>query len=154
MQYFSVTEAAKYLGLNPRAVRARIERGQIAAQRLGPRVWAIAEDEVERWHALGRQRPGPKPGTSAKDRIILALAAHLGRRIGRDDRECHEAGYGRWLARWHELQADTPGLREEADSGPAARAFGEAYCSVLPGTRSVASSRRVAAPPRSEADSR
>jgi len=61
MEYVTVEQAAAALGLSVRAIRARIGRGDMRAERLGQRVWAIPSAEVERWRALGRQKPGPKP---------------------------------------------------------------------------------------------
>jgi excisionase family DNA binding protein len=61
MEYLSVSEAARELGLTVWGVRGRIERGNMRAERLGTHVWAIPRAEVERWRALGRQKPGRKP---------------------------------------------------------------------------------------------
>jgi excisionase family DNA binding protein len=61
MEYISVEQAASELSLSVRAIRLRIQRGDMQAIRIGQRVWAIPSDEVERWKELGRQRPGPKP---------------------------------------------------------------------------------------------
>ena len=56
----TVREAAEALGMSMRGINERIERGDMRAERLGARVWAIPRDEVERWRQLGRQKPGPK----------------------------------------------------------------------------------------------
>jgi excisionase family DNA binding protein len=61
MEYVTVQQAATELGLSLRGIRERIRRGDMRADRLGERVWAIPREEVERWKQLGRQRPGPKP---------------------------------------------------------------------------------------------
>jgi len=61
MEYVTVEQAAAALGLSVRAIRARIARGDMRAERLGQRVWAIPLAEIERWRDLGRQKPGPKP---------------------------------------------------------------------------------------------
>jgi excisionase family DNA binding protein len=63
MEYVTVAQAAAVLGLTPRAVRNRIERGEMAAERLNARLLLISRDEVERQRARGRQKPGPKPGS-------------------------------------------------------------------------------------------
>ena len=62
----TVQQAAEALGMSRRGVQERIERGEMRAERLGNRVWAIPREEVERWKALGRQKPGPKPGTKRR----------------------------------------------------------------------------------------
>jgi len=67
MEYMTVQQAAEALGMSVRGIRERIERGDMRAERLGPRLWAIPRDEVERWQAMGRQKPGPKPRQGASD---------------------------------------------------------------------------------------
>ena len=64
-EYLTVEEAAAALGMSARAIRNRIERGDMQAQRLGARLWAIPRAEVERWHERGRLHPGPKPKKQA-----------------------------------------------------------------------------------------
>ena len=61
VEYVTVPEAAAELGLTVWGVRRRIERGDMRAERLGAKVWAIPRQEVERWKARGRQRSGRKP---------------------------------------------------------------------------------------------
>jgi excisionase family DNA binding protein len=60
MEYLTVTQAAAEFGMSPRGVRFRIERGEMAAERINPRLMLIPRAEVERWKELGRQKPGPK----------------------------------------------------------------------------------------------
>jgi excisionase family DNA binding protein len=60
MEYMTVAEAAKALGLSENGIRDRIYRGEMQADRLGPRLFAIPVSEIERWRAIGRVRPGPK----------------------------------------------------------------------------------------------
>jgi excisionase family DNA binding protein len=71
MEYVTVRQAADELGLSLRSIRERIRRGDMRAERLGERVWAIPREEVERWKQLGRQRPGPnpkaRPGSEQRD---------------------------------------------------------------------------------------
>jgi excisionase family DNA binding protein len=67
MEYLSVDEAAAALGLTVRAIRLRIQRGDMRAERIGMRVWAIPREEVERWRAIGRLKPGPKPSKASAD---------------------------------------------------------------------------------------
>ena len=59
-ELLTVQQAADELGLSRRGVQNRIDRGEMQATRVGARVWVIARAEVERWRALGRQRPGRK----------------------------------------------------------------------------------------------
>lgn len=61
MDYITVQQAANELRLSARGVRERIERGEMTADQLGPRLWAIAREEVERQRLIGRFKPGPKP---------------------------------------------------------------------------------------------
>ena len=67
MEYMTVQQAAEALGMSRRGVQERIDRGEMRAQRLGARVWAIPVDEVERWKGLGRLKPGPKPKRGTSD---------------------------------------------------------------------------------------
>jgi excisionase family DNA binding protein len=62
MEYLTVSQAAGELGLTARAVRNRIERGELAAVRMSARLLLIPAAEVERQKAIGRLKPGPKPG--------------------------------------------------------------------------------------------
>ena len=56
-----VAEAARELGLTRRAILARIERGEMRAERVHPKLWLIPIDEVDRWRGRGKLKPGPKP---------------------------------------------------------------------------------------------
>ena len=60
--YVTVSEAAATLGLSRQGIQRRIARGDLRAERLGPKFWVIPRDEVERWRRLGRQKPGWKAG--------------------------------------------------------------------------------------------
>jgi excisionase family DNA binding protein len=68
VEYVTVQEAAAALGLSDRGIRERIERGEMRAVRLGPRMWAIPRDELDRWRGTGRLKPGPKSGSKRKER--------------------------------------------------------------------------------------
>ncbi len=57
----SVTEAAAAMGITPTALRERIKRGQVRAERIGQRVLLVPASEVERLRGAGRMKPGPKP---------------------------------------------------------------------------------------------
>lgn len=61
--YMTVTEAAGVLGLSVHGVRSRIERGELKAERVNPRLWLIPRAEVERHQQIGRMKPGPAKGT-------------------------------------------------------------------------------------------
>jgi excisionase family DNA binding protein len=61
MEYMTVAQAAAELGMSARAVRNRIERGEMKAEQLNPRLLLIPRAEVDRWREIGRLRPGPKP---------------------------------------------------------------------------------------------
>lgn len=61
VDFMTVVEAAEVLDITPDAVRKRIQRGEMRAERIGKRLLVIPADEVERWKDFGRQRPGPKP---------------------------------------------------------------------------------------------
>ncbi len=56
----TVTEAAERLRLSPATVRRQIANGRIKARKLG-RDWDISEEEVRRYSALSRGRPGRRP---------------------------------------------------------------------------------------------
>ena len=56
----TVQQAAEALGLSRRGIQERIERGEMAAERMGARLWVIPVEEVERWKGKGKLKPGPK----------------------------------------------------------------------------------------------
>ena len=60
----TVSEAAEALGIDPSVVRRRIRLGEMQARRVGPRLYLIPTEEVARHKAMGRLKPGPKPGKS------------------------------------------------------------------------------------------
>lgn len=60
MDYFTVRQAAEALGITPRGVRQRIDRGVMHAVLVHPRLLMIARADVERARQQGRLRPGPK----------------------------------------------------------------------------------------------
>jgi excisionase family DNA binding protein len=55
----TVTQAAESLGLSPAGIRRRIERGEMKATLVSPKLWLIPTEEVERWRDIGRRKPGP-----------------------------------------------------------------------------------------------
>jgi hypothetical protein len=58
---FTVGETATIFGLTPAAIRVRIQRGHMKAERFGARVLLISEREVNKWRGQGRLKTGPKP---------------------------------------------------------------------------------------------
>lgn len=56
-EYLSIAEAARELGLSESALRTRVERGYVQAQRAGARLWLIPRVEVEKWRSVGRLKP-------------------------------------------------------------------------------------------------
>ena len=61
----SVTEAAQELGLTRRGVLLRIQKGQMAAERVGPKFYLVPRAEIERWKAIGKRKGGRPPKTKA-----------------------------------------------------------------------------------------
>jgi excisionase family DNA binding protein len=61
-RYMTIAEAAAALGLSHAGVLRRITRGDMRATKIGQRVHIIPVEEVERWRALGKLKPGPRPG--------------------------------------------------------------------------------------------
>ena len=57
----TVAQAAEALGMSPRGIRERIDRGEIQAIRVNRRLLMIPLAEVDRWRGRGRLKPGPKP---------------------------------------------------------------------------------------------
>ena len=63
----TVTQAAEAMGISVTALYDRIRAGKVQADRVGQRVLLIPESEVDRWRAVGRLKPGPKPRTEAEE---------------------------------------------------------------------------------------
>jgi len=57
----TVAEAARILGLSPATVRRQIANGRIEASKPG-RDWDIPDEEVRRYRAVSRGKPGRRPG--------------------------------------------------------------------------------------------
>ena len=70
MDYLTVSQAAELLGISPRGVRQRIDRGEMQAVRVNPRLLMIPREEVERWQGRGKLKSGPKPGRAGKERGV------------------------------------------------------------------------------------
>jgi excisionase family DNA binding protein len=58
---FTLTEAAKALGLAPSTLRHQIRNGKLRARKVS-RDWYVSEDEVERYRAESRK---PTPDRAA-----------------------------------------------------------------------------------------
>lgn len=56
MPELSTRQAAAYLGVNERRVRALIVEGRIAARKITPRLWLIDEKKLQRFAATDRDR--------------------------------------------------------------------------------------------------
>jgi excisionase family DNA binding protein len=144
MKYFSVSEAAARLEMSVRGLRARIERGEMSAGRVGRRVWAVGEDELQRWQVFGRQKPGPKPAPSAEGQIMLALAREIARRDAARDGGGFEPGWHRIPGNLAALGGQYPELRPDSPQWQAfARVYTEEYSAH---TRNIPSPAVAAAP--------
>lgn len=64
----TLTDAAGLLGLSPATLRHQIANGRLAAQKVG-RDWTVSEEEVRRYAALSRGRPGRR----SRDQLELGL---------------------------------------------------------------------------------
>jgi excisionase family DNA binding protein len=64
----TVNEVAVRLGLTTEAVRLRIRRGDMKAERIGARLLLIQEREVKKWQQIGRLKTGPKPKQNRRPR--------------------------------------------------------------------------------------
>jgi len=60
MEYYTPTQAAEAMGITGRALRKRIERGEVQATRLSVHVVLIPTAEVERLRGVGKFKPGRK----------------------------------------------------------------------------------------------
>lgn len=74
LDFLTVSQASRELGITTQGVRDRIERGQMTAQQVSPKLWLIPRSEVERWKELGRQKTGPKLGSKRKRPEATATA--------------------------------------------------------------------------------
>ena len=54
----TVAETARILGVHRTTVNHRLETGGMRGERVHRNLWVVPRSEVERWQALGRQRPG------------------------------------------------------------------------------------------------
>lgn len=59
MEYLTVADAAKDLGLAPATLRSQLRHGALTGRRVGP-VWTISREEVERYRSRSLGRPGPR----------------------------------------------------------------------------------------------
>ena len=107
--YMHVAEAARELGLTHRAVLARIQRGELKAERVHPQLYLIPRDEVERAKAGGRLKPGPKPRRETPTEYRQAEADH--------DAALEEARQ-RILGERHDAAADEARRRAGGNAGP------------------------------------
>jgi excisionase family DNA binding protein len=59
--YITISEAAAELGIPPRTLAYRLERGLMRGERVNARLWLVPRSEVEQWRGVGRLRPGRRP---------------------------------------------------------------------------------------------
>jgi excisionase family DNA binding protein len=78
MDYVTVAQAASQIGVSPRAIRQRIERGELKAEQVNPRLLMIPKSEIERWRGIGRLKPGPKVGSKRSKRSVEGDADERG----------------------------------------------------------------------------
>jgi excisionase family DNA binding protein len=55
---FTVAETAQVLGLSVRAVQDRIRKGEMAAEKITPRLYLVHRNEIERWKPVGKRKGG------------------------------------------------------------------------------------------------
>jgi len=67
MDYYTPTQAAEAMGITGRALRKRIERGEVQATRLSAHVVLIPAAEVERLRDVGKFKPGRKRKQQPED---------------------------------------------------------------------------------------
>lgn len=60
----TLTDAARELGLDVSTLRYRLQRGAMRGDKVGPRMWMIPVEEIERLKTVGRMKPGRKPKPS------------------------------------------------------------------------------------------
>jgi hypothetical protein len=59
--WYTTTEAAAELGIEPNSVRVAIKRGQLKPERIHSRLSVITREELERYRRENLGRRGPKP---------------------------------------------------------------------------------------------
>ena len=57
----TLTEAAEFLGVVPTTLRHQIANGRLRATKIG-RDWTVSDEEIRRYAALSRGRPGRRRG--------------------------------------------------------------------------------------------
>lgn len=116
MPYMTMHRAAAVLDISAEAVRLRVLRGVMQANRHNPRRWLIPTTEVERWRVLGKQRSGRRPGRQSHPRppkpppwpahyvtvgeAAARLALHpdtVRKRIQRGHMQAHRTTGQRWI---------------------------------------------------------
>jgi len=124
MKTYTTEEAAKLTGSSVRALRKRIERGQLRAVQRG-RYWRIPETELERVGLLEPSKGTPqREGTEGPDRDLAAFLAEL------DGARAENVRLAQELARLRPLPAQidrvTDDLHRERAERKAAEARAEA----------------------------
>jgi excisionase family DNA binding protein len=70
MRYYTTTEAASHLKLDPSRVRILCQQGRIETIKVGD-VYGIAETELERFAAVDRRPGRPRKDTSAQSTAAI-----------------------------------------------------------------------------------
>lgn len=71
---FTAIEAAQYLGISTKKVRAEIARGELVAMRArSGRLEGVYQTDCDRWVAAHRQAPTPVPVRPAVDDLVAHL---------------------------------------------------------------------------------
>jgi excisionase family DNA binding protein len=89
---FTVAETAQALGLSVRAIQDRIRKGEMAAEKITPRLYLVHRNEIERWKPVGKRkggRPRKQPTVAEHQRDAREHQATLeqGRRRIRGEEE-------------------------------------------------------------------
>ena len=60
-EYLTVTQAAALLGVPPRTVAYRLQRGYMCGIKMSARLWLIPRAEVDAWRDRPQLPRGPRP---------------------------------------------------------------------------------------------
>lgn len=108
----STREAAEVMGVTDAHVRRLIgERGELPAQRIGARSWAIRRADAEAWAAVQRRR-GPKPRNEDRASWATLVLTHG------DVRQWHDLGRGHPIIPAHAINLAIQLLDRGVTGGP------------------------------------
>ena len=77
MRYFTTTEAAAVLHVDPSRVRLLCQQGRIKTIKVG-NTYAISDEELERFAAMPRQAGRPRCSDSASQPAAIAMPSGQG----------------------------------------------------------------------------